>query len=121
VRDEVDPQHLAPNDAMVFYQRIRTCAPDEVTDASELSVQVHWQDEVTFLPNVKEVDHTFGALLAGDSRRLVRGRAIYEYTVALEANTSAAASDALGYLAQAEALYPGDAELAEIRSVLEAL
>ena len=33
---EIEPQHLAPDDAMVFYQTVRTCAPDEVDDATEI-------------------------------------------------------------------------------------
>ena len=120
-RDEVDPQHLAPNDAMVFYQQIRTCAPEDVSDLSEVEVTVHWQDEDSFLPQSKQVTKTFGEVLGADNVRLHRGRAIYEYAVALEEQTPEAIENALNYLLIADAWYPGDAELAEIRSVLEAL
>lgn len=89
-----------------------------MTEASELSVEVHWQDEQTSLPYTKQVQHTFGALLAGEPTRLLRGRAIYEYAIALQSSSTEAAFAAL---AAAEAAYPGDAELAEIRAVLEAL
>ena len=121
VRSEVDPQHLAPNDAMVFYQHIRTCAPEEVHSDSSLAVEVHWQDEHSFLPSTKRVEHTFGDLLDGDSRRLRRGRAIHAYAAALQDATDTAVEEALDYLSEADAHYPGDAELAEIRAVLTRL
>ena len=38
VQSEVEPQHIAPNDAMVFHQEIETCAPDLVDDETEILV-----------------------------------------------------------------------------------
>src|SRR5690606_1507253 len=45
---EIEPQHLAPNDAMVFHQTIATCAPELVDDEAEFKVAVRWKDPITF-------------------------------------------------------------------------
>ncbi|MCA9700770.1 MAG: VWA domain-containing protein, partial [Myxococcales bacterium] len=43
---EVEPQHLAPNDSMVFHQTIATCAPDLVTDETEITVTARYKDAI---------------------------------------------------------------------------
>lgn len=126
--DEVEPQHLAPNDAMVFHQQIRTCAPDLVTDDDTIAVTVTFEDARTF--DLREVrrELTFGELLAADPARLLKGAALFAYAESLKAykksdldGRGATMTSALEALGRAEQALPGDPELAEIRSVLEAL
>ncbi len=125
---EVEPQHLAPNDAIVFHQEIATCAPDLVTDETQIVITAQYKDAVTF--ESKEVSRTvtFGQLLALQAPLLHKGAAVYEYAEALKRYRDssgeareAARQSALAVLARAEALLSDDPELAEIRSVLEAL
>jgi Ca-activated chloride channel family protein len=124
---EVEPQHLAPNDTMVFHQRIEACAPEIVDEASELTVTVRYKDTILFLPRQISDGYTFGELLGGDHTQLLKGAAILAYTDALKAEkhaapeAGAALEAAFEGLAAAEAALPGDADLAEIRQVLEAL
>ncbi|MCA9704240.1 MAG: glutathione S-transferase N-terminal domain-containing protein [Myxococcales bacterium] len=125
---DVEPQHLAPNDAMVFHQQIRTCAPELVTDDTPLMVTVHYLDAHTFEP--REVQHvaTFAELLAADPAPLLKGAAVFAYSESLKAykkadldGRGATTAGALAALEKAEQALPGDADLAEIREVLEAL
>lgn len=125
---EVDPQHLAPNDAMVFHQRIRTCAPEMITAQSAMTVTVHYLDAITFEP--REVQHTVPLLqlLGEDPAPLLKGAAIFAYAESLKAYKHADLEgrpgtmvDALAAIARAEEVLPGDPDLAEIRAVLEAL
>jgi Ca-activated chloride channel homolog len=125
---EVEPQHLAPNDAMVFHQRIATCAPELVDDDAQVGITVRFQDPITF--EAKETSHTapFAELLAGDHALLLKGAAMLAYTEALKAAKSGtpeekalALEEALAAIALAESALEGDVDLAEIHTVLTAL
>jgi Ca-activated chloride channel family protein len=124
---EVEPQHLAPNDTMVFHQRIGTCAPELVQDDSEITVTAHFQDATTFEAREVSVTTTFAELLAGDAAQLRKGAAVFAYVEALKARRAGAVdvdakiAAALASLDAADALLPGDVDLAEIRTVVEAL
>ncbi|MCX4247571.1 vWA domain-containing protein [Paraliomyxa miuraensis] len=127
---EVEPQHLAPNDAMVFHQQLHTCAPELATDDAAITVTVRWRDAVTFEPRELVHQAAIGELLAAeaDGGRLLKGAAVYAYAESLKAYKRADADGrtvtvqgAFAALEQAEAALPGDTDLAEIRSVLEAL
>jgi Ca-activated chloride channel family protein len=125
---EIEPQHLSPNDSMVFYQQVETCAPELVDDAAEIGVKVTWQDVETF--EVLELSHTFtvAELLAADASKMAKGAAILAYTDALiqikkndAALVQAATDAAYEALAVAEAALPGDSDLMEIHAILDAL
>jgi len=124
---EIETQHLAPDDAMVFFQTLRTCAPDLGGDDTPLGVTVTWLDAITFEPHEARVQTTFGALLGAGSVQLRKGAAIYAYTQALSAakerrpSTPDVVRAAIEAVGLADGENPGDADLAEIRSVLERL
>ena len=125
--NEIEPQHLAPNDSMVLYQQLRTCAPELLDDDSEITVIARWEEVGTFA--AREVSRTFtvGELLATENAALAKGAAVVAYTDALiqiakDSNgVGVALSAADQALAVAEAALPSDPELAEIRQILEAL
>jgi Ca-activated chloride channel homolog len=48
---EVEPQHIPPNDAMVFHQSIATCAPELATPDAEITVTARFKHGVTFEQN----------------------------------------------------------------------
>jgi len=125
--EEVEPQHLAPNDAMVFHQRIATCAPELVDEQSSITVTASYKDVTTFEQREVTQTRTIGELLEADQAMLRKGAAILAYTEALEAKKQGMADEAaivdaaLVALTGAETALPGDSDLEEIREVLEAL
>jgi len=126
---EIEPQHLAPNDAMVFLQTIQTCAPESVTGDTSLTVRVQYLDASTFESHEVRQTMTFSELLDGEVTLLRKGQAVFAYAEGLKAfqqassvdEEAAALTDAFAALARAEAEFTGDADLAEIREVLAAL
>ena len=126
---DIEPQHLAPNDAMVFHQTVATCAPEQLGETAEIKVTARFLDARSF--KAKEVASSLfiGAAVAEAQPQLLKGAAVFEYAESLKlvrdqpstAETAAAVKLALAALAAAEASNPGDADLAEIRSVLELL
>ena len=128
VRSEIDPQHLAPNDAMVLHQVIQTCDTESMSGDSPIGVTVHWLDAQTFEPRELRTETTFAALLDGEVGLLRKGQAVFAYAEAAKAHRSGTDSEketalaaAMTALGRAESDLPGDSDLAEIRSVLEAL
>ena len=124
---EVEPQHLAPNDAMVFHQRMETCAPELLDGDSKLTVTARYLDAVTFAAHEVSVTRTFAELFAEASPRLLKGSAMLAYTEALTAVRLKSADKAAKVQAGLDAVdsalvaLPGDASLMEIRGVLETL
>jgi len=47
VPSEVEPQHLAMNDVLVFHQVVDSCAPEVLTDLSELRVVARYGDSLS--------------------------------------------------------------------------
>ena len=123
--EEIEPQHLAPNDAMVFHQTVATCAPQRIDDTTTFTVAVQWQDAVTFAARSVEVTRPIAQMLADPSPMLQKGAAVYAYAESLKAYrdspTAAALDPAFAALDRADKLLPGDPDLHEIREVLTTL
>jgi Ca-activated chloride channel family protein len=127
--EEVEPQHIAPNDAMVFHQHVQTCAPELVDDAAEITVKVTWEDPWTFESRELSQSWTWAELAGGDQALLLKGAAVLAYGEALHAyrkegsdqGKEAALAPAFEALASAQEALPGDADLAEIAQMLAAL
>jgi Ca-activated chloride channel family protein len=125
---EVEPQHLAPNDSMVFLQELTTCAPQLVDDTAEFTVTATWEDVSSFESVEVSQTYTFAQLLNADASRMAKGAAILAYADALIAikkdegeATQAAIDAAFGAIDAAQAVLPGDVELAEIHAIMDAL
>ncbi len=124
---EIEPQHLAPDDAMVFHQRIRTCAPQDVSPEDPVTITIRWADPVSFAVQEQVLDTTIGELLAADSALLLEGAAIFEYATALQAmqqsevDADGALERARVALFRARAAAPEDPDLQEISTVLASL
>jgi Ca-activated chloride channel family protein len=123
--EPLPPQHLGANDTVVMHQLLSHCAPELLTGDEEIEVAVSWQHRDEFLPFEKVVRARMDDLLVEVSSEFAKGSALFAYTEALRARSEGgvAAADAVAFekLAEAEALDPGDDDLAEIRAVLEAL
>jgi Ca-activated chloride channel family protein len=126
---EVEPQHLAPDDAMVFHQRIATCAPELVLDDTPITVTARFQDPLSGEAREVAVEASFAELLAAEPALLRKGAAVFGYAEALKAWKTATDDDAraaiiaaaLAEVTRAAELLPADPDLQEIRTVLEAM
>lgn len=129
---EIEPQHIAPNDTMVFHQHIETCAPELIAAETPVGIIVRYKDVQTFEAKEVAIETTFGALIEGDATQLRKGAAVFEYAEALKAYRSAeidenpekpseALAEARQALDLALTLLPNDSDLAEIDTVLTAL
>lgn len=84
---KVRPQHMAPNDAMLFFQVLRACEPSLLRGDDRIRIRATWET-----PNGREqrsalVDTTLNAL-AGDDDDLTKAAAIAGYAEALVAVAS---------------------------------
>lgn len=129
--ESAPPTHLLPvNDALVYHERISTCAPElAVTDASVKLIVTYLRAD-TFEYDKFAVTTTLGELLAGDHRLLHKGAGIVRYAEALRLwNMDPSASEVFGpaaksawdRLALASKLAPNDTSLVEIQTVLEVI
>ncbi len=121
-KEDVEPQHLSPNDAMVFYQTLRTCAPDDVTEATPIGVTVTWKDPRTFEERSTSTTYTLGELTGADDPLLLKGDALFAFAEAAKMPYDkallAAARDAIALAAAAR---PADADLVELSALAAAL
>ncbi len=126
---EVEPQNIAPSDAMVFYQSVETCAPELLSDDVTITATARYLDPITFTESETSQVLSLADLAAADTALIRKGAAVYGYAEALKAyktavtaeERSAIVAEALAAVEAAELENPGDEDLAEIRSVLEAL
>jgi Ca-activated chloride channel homolog len=127
---EVEPQHLAPNDAMVFQKHLATCAPELLEADPEVTIEVSWKDAVTFEAHTVSRAMPWSELLGTDQALLWKGEAVFSYVLALKAfkasgpsSTELTAAVTTWQYAQeqAEALNPGDDDLVEVRQVMATL
>jgi Ca-activated chloride channel family protein len=79
----VQPQHLAPDDAMVFRQVLTACAADRLRGADSVRLRATWET-LSGAPMSTTRDTTLDALLAAEDGPLRRGRAIVAWAEALK-------------------------------------
>jgi Ca-activated chloride channel family protein len=126
---DLDPQHIAPNDSMVFYNELHTCAPALLAEDATVTVSVRFRDAIDYQEHELTLETSWAELVAGETALLHKGRAVYTYaealkTIIVQSNPTGreeTIDEALALLAVAEAANPGDGDLEEIRAVLEAL
>lgn len=117
----IEPQHLAPNDAMVFNQVLRPCAPERFIEADPVTVTANWTTPTTHEPRTNSVTTTLGSLLAARSTHLPKAQAIIAYAEALKAgSTPSGLAQARTKLSLALTL-GSDPDLVEIDSLLQKL
>jgi Ca-activated chloride channel family protein len=130
VAEEIEPQHLAPNDVMVFHQEIETCAPALLeAGAGEAAPQVHvrltWHDRDDHELQAIERDYDFAELLAEPDPHLLEGAAVFAYAEGLQAYQRSGdprdLAPAYAEVQAAQRALPGDPDLAEIAAILSKL
>jgi Ca-activated chloride channel family protein len=117
----VEPQHLAPNDAMVFEQLLRPCSAESFMPEDTVTVSANWLTPTTHEPRSATLSTTLGTLMSSSANHLPKGRAIVAYADALKAGSTRASIDnALAKVAAAQSVAPDD-ELSEIDGLLRKL
>jgi len=115
---EVEPQHLAPGDAMIFNQVLRACDPSVVVDSDPITVRARWKTPLTYVAQETEITMTVGDLLAAQKVGLTKAKAIVAYAEALKAPTKMALDEARA-MAIAANVSGTDPELLEIVGLIE--
>ncbi|MBI4956619.1 MAG: VWA domain-containing protein [Myxococcales bacterium] len=116
--EEVEPQHLAPSDAMVFHQTLAACNPALLDPAHTVTVKVNWLQPLTYQASSTSITWTIHELLAGPKEALHKGKAIVAYAEALKTGLAA---DLVAAHEAATAADPNgtDPELGEITTLIE--
>jgi Ca-activated chloride channel family protein len=125
--EEVEPQHLAPNDAMIYHQVIGSCDATAYDDTAPITVTAEYYHPFTLSPLTATYDTTIGELLGGDAALLRKGDAVVAYAEALKAvrETSdsteqlAIIDGAIAAVEAAAEVLAGDPDLVEISGLLE--
>lgn len=125
VAKEVEPQHLAANDAMVFHQVLRTCAPDAIDKDAVVKVKATWLHPLTKKKQESLFEAKIADLIAADSPLLRKGDAVVAYAEALAEVRTLKGADATKRIDQAieevkaaVAKLPQDSDLQEIADLL---
>ncbi len=124
-KEEVEPQHLAANDAMVFHQTIQSCDPASLTGKEAIKVVATWQDAQTLQLKTAQWSATLGDLIAGSHNLVDKGAAVVAYRDVLvktqQMQGEAAAAEikkvAESIVATSKAL-GGDLDLVELADLL---
>ncbi|MDI1431329.1 vWA domain-containing protein [Polyangium sorediatum] len=117
-KPEVEPQHLAPNDALIFSQVLEACDASVINPSDPVTIRAVWTTPITYTKQTTEVTTTLGELLDAQKMGLPKGKVIVMYAEALKRpskKTLTAARDAA--LAYDPEL--ADPVIAEIVSLLE--
>jgi Ca-activated chloride channel family protein len=115
---EVEPQHLAPSDAMIFNQVLKACDPGIINAADTITVRAKWKTPLAYLDQQTEVTMTVGDLLSAQKNGLPKAKAIVAYAEALKAPSKLAFDDALALISKADPSGT-DAALNEIVSLIK--
>ncbi len=81
---EVDPQHLAYNDAMIFHQLVNTCGELPNTGDEQFTVTATFRDPKTRKPDSATGIFTLAQLQNTTTTQMRKGDAIISYALALE-------------------------------------
>lgn len=81
--EEVEPQHLAPNDAMNFHQVIQACSPELVTRNARIKAKVTYVEPITREEMSDEMEISIGDLVQKPADRLRKADVVVSYAQSL--------------------------------------
>jgi len=82
--NKVEAQHLAPNDAMVYFLKTTACHPDVYKREDPVQIRVFWRTRDSYEPRITETSIKLNQLFGGNSFRMAKARAIVAYAEALK-------------------------------------
>lgn len=125
-RDEVRPQHLAPNDAMLYHLLLRSCAEDGGNDSETFDFSVEWLDPASGEQRTAELTLSARDMLSGPDSQQWKADAIVAYATALTDVWIQPEPDRRSYLDSVHGLVsdvleqrPNDPDLMEIQHLLD--
>jgi len=81
---DVEPQHLGPNDAMVFHQYIIACDPSLIAGEDAITVEASYLEPFTREMQIDSKTMTINEMLDAANRQLLKGDAIVTYAEGLK-------------------------------------
>ncbi len=81
--EEVEPQHLAPNDAMSYHQIIKACDPTLIHPDHIIEAEVTFKDPITRTEVSEKHQMTIGDLVTANASQLYKSDAIVSYAQSL--------------------------------------
>jgi Ca-activated chloride channel family protein len=119
VPGEIEPQHLAPGDAMVFNMDFSVCDPAQIKDEDIISVTVSWETPIDRHQMSVTRKMSIAEVKANGTAQLVKSTAVVAYAEALRSLDHKRLEAALGTVKKAqEALGGNDEDLKEIEGLL---
>jgi len=122
---EVEPQHLSPNDAMLYHFVIADCDPANHDGSETFEFRVDWTHPATREAMVDNASFTLDEMLASADSQIVKADAVVEYAKTLIDAPQLTTADGIALIdetiAQVQDAYAqtGDEDLQEIASLLE--
>jgi uncharacterized protein YegL len=114
---EVEPQHLAPNDAMSFHQIIGACNPDAINSLDTVEAHVEYLHPLTLEPMEDTLSVPIGALVKQDATALHKADAVVGFAKAIIViGAQWQQGDKEGAIQTADAMYDWLKDAAEILS-----
>ncbi|WP_235880290.1 vWA domain-containing protein [Polyangium aurulentum] len=113
---EIEPQHLAPGDAMIFNQVIKACDASIVNPDDPITVVARWKTPLTYVAQETKVTMTLGEMLAAGKEQLQKGKAIVAVAEAFKVGSAEALKSAHDELSKVDpsGTDPELSELAEL-------
>jgi len=99
---EIEPQHLAPGDAMVFNQVLKACDVSVINPSDTITVRLKWKTPLAYLDQQAELTVPISDLLAAQKQGLPKAKAIIAYAEALKYPSKQAFDDALAKIQLAD-------------------
>lgn len=99
---EIEPQHLAPSDAMILNQVLKACDPSVIDENDTITVRAKWKTPLTYLAQQTEVTIKLADLFAAQKQGLPKAKAIVAYAEALKAPSKQAFDEALALIKLAD-------------------
>lgn len=81
--EEVEPQHLAPNDAMSYHQIVNVCDPQLIHPQDSVKAKVTYKNPITRMEMTDELEMSIGELVTAEADQLYKGDVIVGYAQAL--------------------------------------
>ncbi len=122
--EEVEPQHLAPGDAMLYHFDLMDCAGEIHDGSEEFEFTATWIDPVTREERATVISATVEEMVDDAGPQLRKANVVVEYSQALTDVWDLPSEERSGYLQalieRADQAYieSGDTDLAEIRDLL---
>jgi Ca-activated chloride channel family protein len=115
--EEIEPQHLAPGDAMVLSQVLKACDASKIVGSDAVRIRASWTEPLTYVPREVVVETTVQALLSAGTPHLPKAKAIVAYAEALKVGDPTKLEATLDLIAAADP-DNSDPELKEIKSLI---